>query len=75
MKIGDKVSWTHFSKGRGSFSLTLKKGEIVGFDGDYATIKTSKYVTKTILTARLRLEGEKSQITEFVEGVRENIPT
>jgi len=70
MKKGTKVSWTHVSQRGRTLSMILRKGVIDSIDNDYAIIRKSNGKTERVALARLRTEGQKSQITEFIEIMR-----
>lgn len=73
MKIGNRVSWTHVTQRGKSMTMILRKGVIVSIDDGKATVKKCSGRTEAIDIKRLRLLGQKSQITEFVEAVVANI--
>lgn len=70
--VGDKVTWTHVSSSGRTMSMTLREGTITALDGDVATIQppSKKSSPVQIKIVRLRKPGQRSQITEFIEGVR-----
>jgi hypothetical protein len=51
--------------------MTLREGTIVALMGDVARVRKPSGKTEEIHTRRLRVEGQSSQIGEFVEAVRE----
>ncbi len=69
--IGKTVSWTAVSKRGRAMSMRLREGTVTAVNGDVATVETSRNRTVDVAITRLRLPGEVSQITEFVEGVRQ----
>jgi hypothetical protein len=71
VNIGDQVHWTHVSTRGRTLSMTRREGTITAIDGPMATVRTSGKRQVQIAVARLRLDGERSQIDEFVEGVRQ----
>lgn len=72
MKPGDKVTWTRTRLSGRSLSMQVKEGTVqsIGFD-NIAMVKVGRRVWP-VHTSRLRPAGEKTQLTEFVEAVREN---
>lgn len=70
MQVGDKVSWTHVSNNKRTLSMRLRKGAIVAISGDMAEVKTDSGKCVIIETRRLRMDGEKSQISEFIEAIK-----
>jgi hypothetical protein len=71
MEIGTKVSWTHVSQRSRTMSMTLREGVIEAVNGSVATIRKPSGRTELVNVRRLRVEGQPSQIGEFVEAVRE----
>lgn len=71
MEIGTKVSWTHVSQRGRTMSMSLREGIIIALMGDVARVQKRSGKTEEIHTRRLRVEGQPSQIGEFVEAVRE----
>lgn len=69
IKVDTPVHWTTVSKGKGSFSLARKDGTVTAIEGETAKVKTRGGRTMRVAIARLRLAGQPSQITEFVEAV------
>jgi plastocyanin len=72
IKVGDTVSWTKTS-GRGrTINMVSKAGTVTALDDQLATVKTSKHAKPVqVHLSRLRLAGQKSELTEFVEAVVE----
>lgn len=70
MQFGDRVSWTHVASNTRTLSMRLRKGTIVAITGDMSEVKTDSGKRVIIETRRLRLDGEKSQISEFIEAIR-----
>lgn len=70
MNVGDKVSWTHVSNRGRTMSMSLREGIVESVKGDRAIVK-KKRGRECILVSRLRVTGQKSQISEFVEAVIE----
>lgn len=73
IQVGDKVSWTHVSMSGRALSMSLREGTVIEINDDIATVKpVARSSRATQVDVRLlRLEGQKSQITEFIEAVRE----
>lgn len=71
MKSGDKVHWTQVSTRGRTMSMQRREGTIESIDGALAIVRTAGNRQVQVALARLRLDGERSQIDEFVEGVRE----
>ena len=72
IKIGDAVSWIKTSSRGSTVSLVSKAGTVTALDGQLATVKTSKHAKPVqVRLSRLRLAGQKSELTEFVEAVVE----
>ena len=69
IKVGTPVHWTTFSKGKGAFSLSRKDGTVTTVEGEVAKVRTRGGRTMRIGISRLRLAGEPSQVTEFIEAV------
>lgn len=70
-KPGDKVHWTHTSAQGRSISMTRREGTIVEINDQIAVVLTSSKRRIYIHTSRLRLNGRRGQIDEFVDAVRE----
>jgi plastocyanin len=72
INVGDTVSWTKTSSSGRTFSMVSKNGTVTALDGLIATVKTSKHAKPVqVHLSRLRLAGQKSELTEFVEAVVE----
>lgn len=73
IKIGDKVSWTHVSGSGSTVSMKLREGTVTAIDvHGIATVKpSSKAKSVQVAISRLRTPRQKSQITEFIEAVKE----
>ena len=73
IQIGDKVSWTHVSTSSRTISMKLREGTVIKINNGIATVKPVARNSRAtqVDIRRLRLEGQKSQIMEFVEAVRE----
>lgn len=66
--VGERVSWTHcLVRGRVTMEMSLRSGVIVALSGRVAKIKKSSGRTEVVAIARLRKEGQKSQIQEVLE--------
>jgi hypothetical protein len=70
IKLGDKVSWTKIGGSGRTVSMSLREGVVVEIVGIFARVKTSSNRIAMVEVDRLRLQGQKSQITEFVESMR-----
>lgn len=68
---GDKVQWTHVSQRGCTVSMVLREGTLEAIDGALAIVRTASNRQVQVAVARLRLTGQRSQIDEFVEGMRE----
>ena len=71
MRVGDKVTWTHCTSRGRTLSMRLREGVVEELDESKAIIRKSSGRRESVAIARLRLPGQKSQITEFVEIIRE----
>lgn len=71
MQPGDKVEWTHISQRGRTISMVLREGTIEAIDGGLAIVRTGKNRQVQVALARLRLDGQPSQIDEFVGAIRE----
>jgi hypothetical protein len=71
MKIGTLVSWTHVSQRGRTMSMSLRAGVIDAINGNMATVRKRNGKTEEISIRRLRVEGQPSQLGEFVEAMRE----
>lgn len=71
IEAGMKVSWTHSStKGR-TLSMRLRDGTVEAIDANgMATIRLRSKRTCQVAVARLRAEGQPSQIDEFMDAMR-----
>ncbi len=73
IQIGDRVTWTHVSGGRNTIGLNQREGTVTAIDDKgIATVKPPSKYAKSVRVAvsRLRVPGQKTQITEFIEAVR-----
>lgn len=66
MKPGNRVSWTVSSIRGRTLSMRIMEGVLVSIDGDTSIMKTKSRL-KPVATSLLRLDGEKSDITNFIE--------
>lgn len=65
MKENDLVTWTHaYRRGR-SVNFTTRKGKIIQFIGSHADVKYRGEVYRIKLD-RLRPEGDKTELTEWI---------
>lgn len=71
MNPGDRVHWTHVSQRGRTMSMTLREGVLESIEGDLALVRTGKNRQVRIAVARLWLDGQPSQIDEFVGALRE----
>lgn len=69
--IGDKVQWTHVSSRGRTTSMTTREGEIIAIDGEIVTVRKSTGRQEKLYRRGLRLVGQRSQLTDFVETVFE----
>jgi len=53
-------------------SMTLREGVVQAIVGDVAVVKKRNGQREIVAVQRLRVQGEKSQITEFVEAMVES---
>ena len=67
--MGDKVTWTHLVTSGKSVTMSLREGVVEGLSKGVATVRKPSGRCESVLISRLRLPGQKSQITEFVELV------
>lgn len=73
IQVGDRVTWTQVGGSRNTISMNQREGTVTAIDDKgIATVKPpSKYAKSVrVAVARLRLPGQKSQITEFIEAVK-----
>lgn len=73
IQVGDHVSWTHVGGSGNTTSMNLRDGTVVSIDDQgIATIKPPSKKAKLVQVhvRRLRLPGQTSQITEFIEAVK-----
>jgi len=73
MKVGDHVHWTHIGGSRNTISMARRWGTIIEIKGSLAKVEKASGKTEIVRTASLRAMDEVSQITEFVEIMRETI--
>lgn len=72
LKIGDEVHWTHTGSSKRTISMSRREGTIEGFiRKGHAIVKKSSGRRETVMLTRLRAIDAPSQITEFVEAIRE----
>lgn len=71
LKVGENITWTHVSKRGKSLSMSLRCGTIEAIEGEMVTIRRPGGQRVTVELERLRRPGQKSQIAEFVEAIRE----
>lgn len=71
MNPGDKVQWTHVSTRGWSMSMRLREGTLESIEGELAIVRTSSNRQVQVAVKRLRAKGQRSQIDEFVEGIRD----
>lgn len=74
IQVGDRVTWTHVGGGRNTISMNQREGTVTEIDDKgIATIKPPSKHAKSVRVAvsRLRVPGQKTQITEFIEAVKE----
>lgn len=69
MEIGDRVTWTHCSTRGRTCNMRLREGVVEELDGDMAIIRRPNGRRESVKVVRLRLLGQRSQITEFVEAI------
>lgn len=69
MKIGAKVTWTHCTTCGKNVTMSLREGVVEELNGDMAIVRRRSRRRESVAISRLRLPGQKSQITEFVEIV------
>tara|TARA_R110002050_G_scaffold57423_3_gene128926 strand:+ start:77907 stop:78140 length:234 start_codon:yes stop_codon:yes gene_type:complete len=63
---GNKVTWTHSTSRGNKFSFTTRNGRVLSVNGDIVTV-VYRGKSLRIHSQNLRLEGEKSPLTEMVE--------
>lgn len=71
--VGDHVSWTHVGGSGSTMNMSLREGTVVSIGDDgLAMVKPLSKKAKLVQVhvRRLRLHGQKSQITEFIEAVK-----
>lgn len=69
---GTQVTWTHVSKRGRTVSMTLREGVVVSDEGVTVTVRTKNGRSDQIAASALRIVGEKSTLTEFIETVFEH---
>lgn len=72
IEVGDMVHWTNRSVRGATVSMQRKDGRVVSVTGDVAGVRLSRNLVVEIPLIRLRLRGEKSTLTEFVEVMVES---
>ena len=73
MKVGDRVHWTYISSSSHTISMSRREGIIIEIKGSIAKVERASGKTEIVRTARLREMDKPSQITEFVEIMRETV--
>lgn len=74
IQVNDRVTWTQVGGGGLIIDMRLREGTVTAIDEQgIATVKppSKKSRSVKVAVARLRLPGQKSQITEFIEAVKE----
>lgn len=74
ISVGDQVQWTQVGGGGLIIDMRIREGTVTAInDQGIATVKPPSKKSKSVLVAvaRLRLPGQKSQITEFIEAIKE----
>lgn len=70
IKTGDKVHWTHTSRGKRTLSMRRRDGVVESINGDMAIVKCNGRQVE-VEVKRLRTESQPSQVTEFVDAMVE----
>lgn len=71
LAVGDRVTWCRVTqKGKG-FNLSTKEGKVVAILWTMATVKMRNGRTETLPVAKLRKEGQTTELTEAVMGMRD----
>lgn len=70
---GQQVTWTKFSRRGRNVSMSLREGIVQALVGDQAVIKKASGKRETVAIKRLRTKEQASQITEFIEAMRDSI--
>lgn len=74
IKPGDKVHWTHVGGGKRILSMRRREGVVLEVDTNRGVAKVRRGKKEEwIDLKRLRTEGQKSQVTELVEGMVEAV--
>lgn len=70
IKEGSRVTWTHVTKRGKGYQMTTRKGRVESINGNVVVVR---YRQKPFLKSlgELRLEGEKTALTDFVAGLAE----
>lgn len=71
MEIGDEVTWTHCSTRGKSVTMSLRDGVIEELRGGVAIVHKRGGRREEVAVSRLRLPGQRSQLSEFVEAIFE----
>lgn len=72
LKPGDRVKWTHTRATKSGFSFSTRTGKVVGVSGDFVGV-TGRAGTQTIHRSNLRLEGQRSELTEQIIKLGESL--
>ena len=68
--VGDEVSWSQVSRRGKEVSIRLREGVISSINDNVAKVKPpGKAKSVSVQLPNLRLAGEKSELSEFVETV------
>lgn len=68
--VGSKVTWTHTSKRGNTISMSTKTGVVDSITDNVATIITGRNNRHVLVPLHeLRMAGERTTLTEFVETV------
>lgn len=71
LAVGDRVTWCRVTqKGKG-FNLSTKEGKVVAILWTMATVKMRNWRTETLPVAKLRKEGQITELTEAFMGMRD----
>lgn len=68
MAIGDTVSYVEISGGGREFSLSARKGVLIGIDGNVATQRTAKGYSITQPLDKLTPDGQPNALTRMLMG-------
>lgn len=69
-EIGDKVQWTEKRVSGRTISMNMRRGTIVERFGDDYLVKKTNGQNQVVPASWLQLDGQKSEIQDFIEAMR-----